>query len=56
MEYELKVNEVWVELVHKSVAFYLEQWAGGDPDEQIALMTLMKQLDKLKLEVLFDTM
>ena len=56
MEYELKVNEVYVELVHKAVEFYLDKWPGGDPDEQVALMTLMKQLDKLKLEVLFDTM
>ncbi len=56
MEYELKVNEVYVELVHKAVSFYLDKWPGGDPDEQQALITLMRQLDKLKLEVLFDTM
>ena len=56
MEYDLKVNETYVELVHKAVAFYLDQWPGGDPEEQMCLKALMSQLDKLKLEVLFDTM
>jgi len=56
MEYELKVNEVYVELVHKAVSFYLDRWPGGDPEEQQALTVLLRQMDRLKLEVLFDTM
>ena len=56
MEFDLKVNETYVELVHKAVEFYLKQWPGGDPEEQIYLQALMNQLNKLKLEVLFETM
>ena len=56
MEYEIRVNDAYVELMHKAVTFYLDKWPGGDPGEQEALMVLKAQLDKLKLEVLFDTM
>ena len=56
MEYEIRVNDAYVELMHKAVAFYLDKWPGGDPIEQEALLHLKAQLDKLKLEVLFDTM
>lgn len=56
MEYEIRVNDAYVDLMHKAVEFYLDQWPGGDPAEQQAMLVLKKQLDKLKLEVLFDTM
>ena len=56
MEYEIRVNDAYIELMHKAVSFYLDKWPGGDPEEQQALMVLKAQLDKLKLEVLFDTM
>ena len=56
MEYEIRVNDAYVELMHRAVTFYLDQWPGGDPREQEALLVLKAQLDKLKLEVLFDTM
>ena len=56
MEYEIRVNDAYVDLMHKAVEYYLEKWPGGDPYEQQALMALKAQLDRLKLEVLFDTM
>jgi hypothetical protein len=56
MEYEIRVNDAYVELMHRAVTFYLDKWPGGDPGEQEALLVLKAQLDKLKLEVLFDTM
>tara|TARA_Y100000592_G_scaffold99946_1_gene177880 strand:+ start:1458 stop:1628 length:171 start_codon:yes stop_codon:yes gene_type:complete len=56
MEYEIKVNDAYIELMHKAVSHYIKFWPGGDPDEQVALHHLKAQLDKLKLEVLFDTM
>ena len=54
--YELHVNDAYIDLMHKAVSQYLEQWPGGDPQEQQALIVMMGQLDKLKLEVLFDNM
>ena len=56
MEYEIRVNDAYVELMHRAVEYYLEKWPGGDPYEQQAMLVLKAQLDKLKLEVLFDTM
>lgn len=56
MEYEIRVNDAYVELMHKAVCFYLDKWPGGEPEEQQALLILKTELDKLKLEVLFDTM
>tara|TARA_B100000902_G_scaffold394828_1_gene452009 strand:+ start:1652 stop:1822 length:171 start_codon:yes stop_codon:yes gene_type:complete len=56
MEYEIRVNEAYVELMHKAVSHYIKFWPGGDPMEQEALFVLKEQLDRLKLEVLFDTM
>ena len=56
MEYEIRVNDAYVELMHKAVSHYLKFWPGGEPGEQEALLVLKAQLDKLKLEVLFDTM
>ena len=54
MNYNLVVNDVWITLVHESVKKYLETWPGGDPYEQVALIELRKQLDKLALEVMFN--
>tara|TARA_B100001063_G_scaffold161838_1_gene151035 strand:+ start:851 stop:1018 length:168 start_codon:yes stop_codon:yes gene_type:complete len=54
MNYTLVVNDSWIQLVRDSVKKNLETWPGGDPDEQVALMTLSHQLDKLALEVMFD--
>ena len=56
MEYELTVNDSYVRLMHRAVCFYLDQWSGGDPDEQIAYMELKKHLDRLLLETMFDTL
>ncbi len=56
MEYEIRVNDAYVELMHKAVSHYLKFWPGGDPGEQEAVIALLAQLDRLKLEVLFDTM
>jgi len=56
MEYEIRVNEAYVDLMHKAVTYYLKKWPGGEPQEQEAMLVLKAQLDKLKLEVLFDTM
>ena len=53
MNYNLVVNDVWIKLVHDSVRKNLETWPGGDPDEQVALMELRNQLDKLALEIMF---
>ena len=54
--YDLKVNDVYIDLMHKSVSYYLKKWPGGDPEEQESLLLLKAQLDRLKLEVLFDNM
>ena len=56
MEYHIRVNDAYIELMHKAVNHYIKFWPGGDPEEQQALLHLMAQLDRLKLEVLFDTM
>jgi len=53
-QYNLTVNNSWILLVHKSVANYLETWPGGDPSEQIALMKLKSDLDRLLLEISFN--
>ena len=56
MEYELTVNGAYIHLMHRAVAFYLDQWSGGDPEEQMAYMELRSHLDKLLLETMFDTL
>ena len=56
MNYQLVVNDEWITLVNRAVKKYLETWPGGEPDEQVAYALLSKQLDKLSLEVLFDTL
>ena len=38
-------------MVHKAVTKYIETWAGGDPEEQIAYLHLKSELDRLMLEV-----
>ena len=40
--------------MHRAVVFYLEKWPGGDPDEQVAMLALKGQLDKLMLETMID--
>lgn len=52
--YELKVTDMWIRLVHKSVSRHLETWPGGDPDEQLALMQAKEDLDRLMLELAFS--
>ena len=54
MEYNLTVNDAYVRLMHRAVDFYLDQWTGGDPEEQKAFMAMKKHLDKLMLETMFD--
>ena len=56
MEYNLTVNDTYIRLMHRAVDFYLDQWAGGDPEDQIAMMALKGHLDKLMLETMFDTL
>tara|TARA_B100001559_G_scaffold321120_1_gene336516 strand:- start:430 stop:612 length:183 start_codon:yes stop_codon:yes gene_type:complete len=53
-QYELVVNDSWIRLVHSAVSNSLETWPGGDPSEQVALMTLKTDLDRLMLEVSFN--
>ena len=52
-EYTINVNVETVALLDKSVAFFLEKWPGGDPEEQAALKTLRAALQKILLEDLF---
>ena len=55
MNYQDLVNDEWIRLVNKSVKKHLESWPGGDPHEQIALQALSQQLDRLALEVMYDS-
>ena len=55
MNYTVIVNDEWIKLVNKSVKKYLESWPGGEPEEQVALHALSQQLDRLALEVMFDS-
>jgi len=41
-------------LLRKSVAYFLEKWPGGDPQEQISLVAMRTELDKALLELLLD--
>ncbi len=52
--FELKVTDMWIRLVHKSVSRHLETWPGGDPNEQLALMETKADLDRLILELAFS--
>jgi len=54
MEYNLTVNDAYVRLMHRAVCFYLDQWSGGDPEEQQAYMEMKRHMDKLMLETMFD--
>ena len=54
MEYNLTVNDAYIQVMHRSVCFSLDQWAGGEPEEQLALMELKSLLDRLLLETMFD--
>ena len=54
--YQLIVNDAWIKIAHRAVTKLANEWPGGDPAEQQAMLVLKGQLDKLKLEVLFDTM
>ena len=40
-------------LVYKSVCFHLEKWAGGNPEEQEALVRMKDQLLRCILEMQF---
>lgn len=54
MEYEIRVNEAWVQCVHQAVSKYLDTWPGGDPMEQEAYKSLKCDLDRLALEIVFN--
>ena len=51
---ELQVNDLWIRLVHRAVARYLETWPGGDPQEQEIYRLLKTDLDRLLLEVAYN--
>ena len=41
-------------LLRKSVAYFLDKWPGGDPQEQVSLLAMRTELDKAVLELLLD--
>lgn len=55
MQFDIRVNKAWILLVHKAVEQYLVKWPGGDPEEQQAFTELKADLDKLALEVMFES-
>mgnify|MGYP006244546489 CR=1 FL=1 len=55
MQFNIRVNKAWILLVHKAVEQYLVKWPGGDPEEQQAFTELKADLDKLALEVMFES-
>ena len=56
MEYDIRVNEAWVQCVHQAVTKYLDTWPGGDPMEQEDLITMRDNFYKIMLEHQFENM
>ena len=52
--YYLTVNDTWIKIAHKAVHKLADEWPGGDPGEQQALLKMKSDLDKLMLEVAFQ--
>tara|TARA_A100000171_G_C2107762_1_gene133281 strand:+ start:924 stop:1103 length:180 start_codon:yes stop_codon:yes gene_type:complete len=51
---EFSADVASLRLLRKSVAYFLEKWPGGDPQEQISLVAMRTELDKALLDLLLD--
>ena len=51
---EFSADVALLRLLRKSVAYFLERWPGGDPQEQVSLVAMRTELDKALLELLLD--
>ena len=51
---EFSADVASLRLLGKSVAYFLERWPGGDPQEQVSLVAMRTELDKALLELLLD--
>lgn len=51
---EFSADVASLRLLRKSVAYFLDKWPGGDPQEQVSLLAMRTELDKAVLELLLD--
>ena len=54
--YQIETSIEGIKLIHKSLSDALDNWSGGDPQEQVELYTMRNNFYRIILEHRFESM